>query len=236
MNRRESLKTLVLGTVAGGLAATGCKPVTAEDTAAIAEAGEKYYGRLPDEVKRDARLHEDQLFTEHELATLTVVANLIMPPCEHGGIVEAKVPEFFEFIAKDIPRFERPLRGGLAWLDHTAKARFEKPFRVLAEAEQKSILDEIAFYDPEVPAEQRSAEVNWFSLVRGLTMTGYWTSPVGIKDLGYVGNQANVWDGVPQHVLDQHGVAYEPEWIAKCVDQSRREIKAEWDENGRLLT
>jgi len=59
---------------------------------------------------------------------------------------------------------------------------------------------------------------------------------VGIKDLGYTGNAANVWDGVPQRVLDQHGVAYDPEWIAKCVDQSKRDVVAEWDEEGNLLT
>ncbi|MDF0718304.1 gluconate 2-dehydrogenase subunit 3 family protein, partial [Muricauda sp. 334s03] len=48
--------------------------------------------------------------------------------------------------------------------------------------------------------------------------------------------QPNVWDGVPDDVLEQHGVAYDEEWLAKCVDQSKRGIIAEWDENGNLLT
>ena len=47
----------------------------------------------------------------------------------------------------------------------------------------------------------------------------------------------NIQDGVrPQDVLDQHGVAYDPEWIAKCVDQSKRNVIAEWDDEGNLLT
>ncbi|NNE76845.1 MAG: gluconate 2-dehydrogenase subunit 3 family protein, partial [Pricia sp.] len=88
----------------------------------------------------------------------------------------------------------------------------------------------------DVPLRDQPLEIQFFYLMRGLTMTGYYTSKVGIADLGYKGNMPNVWDGVPQDVLDQHGVAYDPEWIAKCVDQSKRNEIAEWDENGNLLT
>jgi hypothetical protein len=59
---------------------------------------------------------------------------------------------------------------------------------------------------------------------------------MGIKDLGYKGNKPNVWDGVPQEVLDKHGVSYEKEWLAKCIDQSTRGDLAKWDEEGNLLT
>ena len=64
--------------------------------------------------------------------------------------------------------------------------------------------------------------VAFFSLMRNLTLTGYYTTEMGIKELGYAGNQPNVWDGVPQEVLDEHGLSYDPEWIARCVDQSKR--------------
>ena len=59
---------------------------------------------------------------------------------------------------------------------------------------------------------------------------------MGIKELGYVGNQPNVWDGVPQEVLDEHNLSYDPEWIARCVDQSKRMDIAQWDEEGNLIT
>ncbi|MEE1964223.1 gluconate 2-dehydrogenase subunit 3 family protein, partial [Allomuricauda taeanensis] len=65
---------------------------------------------------------------------------------------------------------------------------------------------------------------------------GFYTSKIGIEELGYKGNMPNVWDGVPDDVLEQHGVSYDPEWLAKCVDQSKRNIVAEWDENGNLIT
>ena len=109
-------------------------------------------------------------------------------------------------------------------------------FKAAKEEQQKVLLDQIAYYDPETPEHERPFEVNFFSLVRNLTLTGFYTSKAGIEELGYKGNMPNVWNGVPEEVLQQHGVAYEETWLAKCVDQSKRNIIAEWDENGNLLT
>ena len=67
-------------------------------------------------------------------------------------------------------------------------------------------------------------------------MTGYFTSEVGINELGYKGNIPNIWDGVPQDVLDQYGLEYDKDWLGKFVDQSKRNIIAEWDDEGNLLT
>ena len=37
-------------------------------------------------------------------------------------------------------------------------------------------------------------------------------------------------------VLDEMGLSYDPAWIAKCVDQEKRNETAVWDEEGNLLT
>ena len=75
-----------------------------------------------------------------------------------------------------------------------------------------------------------------YLLMRDLLVTGYFTSEVGLKDQGYMGNSPNVWDGIPQDVLVDHGMAYEEAWLAKCIDQSKRNETAVWDEDGNLLT
>ena len=106
----------------------------------------------------------------------------------------------------------------------------------LDESNQKQILDEIAYYNPEDNMNDLPEPVQWFNLVRNLTMTGYFTSEVGIKELGYKGNMPNVWDGVPQDVLDQYGLKYDEDWLEKCIDQSTRMTIAEWDDEGNLLT
>ena len=50
---------------------------------------------------------------------------------------------------------------------------------------------------------------SFFSMMRNFTATGFFTSQMGIKDLGYVGNVPNQWEGVPPDVLKQYGLAYE---------------------------
>ncbi len=238
MDRRNSLKSILLGSVAGGLAIHGCAPKEAQEEALSAGAKESgSFGRTPKEKELIDKLNKEQFFNEHELSTIAVLCNLILPPDEEfGGPIDAEVPEFIEFMAKDVPELQTDLRGGLMWLDHQSNTRFGVEFKSAPEENQKEILDQIAFYDAKIPMREHPMEVQFFALMRNLTLTGYYTSENGIADLGYVGNTPNVWDGVPEDVLEQHGVAYEPEWLAKCIDQSKRGVIAEWDENGNLLT
>ncbi|MGB5369525.1 MAG: gluconate 2-dehydrogenase subunit 3 family protein [Flavobacteriaceae bacterium] len=240
MDRRKSIQTIILGAGAGaaGLALHGCKtdgPTQAEE--AIAKSTEKYFGRTPEELERLEKLNAEQLFNAHEMDTIAALSTVILPPKEpHGGPIEAGVPEFVEFMGKDVPELQTTLLGGLMWLDHKSNTEYGTEFKSATLEQQKAILDPIAFHDLEVPLDRQALEIQFFYLMRGLTVTGYYTSKVGIEDLGYKGNQPNVWDGVPEDVLAKHGMAYDPEWITKCVDQSQRGVLAEWDENGKLLT
>ncbi len=230
---------MILGAGAGaaGLALHGCKTDGSQTEEAIAKSTEKYFGRTPEELKRLEKLNAEQLFNAHELDTIAALSTVILPPKEpHGGPIEAGVPEFVEFMGKDVPELQTTLLGGLMWLDHKSNTEYGTEFKSATLEQQKAILDPIAFHDMEVPLDQQALEIQFFYLMRGLTVTGYYTSKVGIEDLGYKGNQPNVWDGVPEDVLAKHGMAYDPEWIAKCVDQSQRGVLAEWDENGKLLT
>ena len=239
MNRREHLRTLLLGTAGTGLALTGCEAVAPGTEAEIVAEATTFYGRTPKEARRDERLRETTFFTDHERETITVLANTILPPSAHGDVVDAEVPEFIEFMAKDVEGYQVPLRGGLASLDHQARAAFAKPYKELTLAEQATLLDPIAYPDPETPRSERSAGENFFALMRGLVCTGYFTSEVGVNDLGYKGNQPNTWDGVPEEVLAKYahlGIGYDPEWLAKCIDQDTRDVVAEWDDEGNLLT
>ncbi len=241
MDRRESIKSLLLGSVAGGLVIHGCTPgmetTATESELAFSKAAALNYGRTPEEIAHIADLYAEQFFNEHEMATLAVLCDLILPAnTTHGSASSVGVPDFIDFMAKDYPDFQLPLRGGLMWLDHESNTRYQKVFKDGAADEQKAILDEIAFHDPEVSLQEQAAELQFFVLLRNLTLTGYYTTKEGIEDLGYKGNSPNVWDGVPEDVLQKHGLAYEEEWLAKCVDQSQRDVVAEWDDEGNLLT
>lgn len=240
MDRRKSIQTLLLGAGGSALMFYGCKTDGREEVieqSVPATEDTHYYGRTPEELERIEKLKAEQLFSEHELETIAVLSTVILPPKEpHGGPIEAEVPAFIEFISKDIPEFQNILLGGLMWLDHDCNTRFDKEFKAATLEEQKQVLDPIAYHNVEIPVAMQPLEIQFFYVMRNLVVTGYYTSKVGIADLGYKGNQPNVWDGVPQDVLDQHGMAYEPEWIAKCVDQEKRNEIARWDDEGNLIS
>ena len=241
MKRRDTLKTLLVGTVAGAAAAStiGCKT---EGGAEVGEANkeaakEGLYGRLPHEIERDKKLFAEIYLNEHELSTIAVLCDIILPASPTAGsATEAEVPAFIEFIVKDMPHHQLPMRGGLMWLDIESNRRFNKEFSAATNDQQIEIVEDIAYPDPDGLKPDMAPGIKFFTLMRNLTLTGYYTTRMGIDDLGYVGNFPNTWDGVPEEVLKDHDVAYDPEWIAKCVDQSKREIIAEWDDQGNLLT
>jgi hypothetical protein len=234
MNRRDSIKTLTFASIGAGLLLEGCYGISREK---IKRSLTRYeYGRTPEEKLYDDKLFAEKFFSEPELYSLDKICNLILPPNEFGSIRDAEVVQLIEFMAKDIPAYKEPLRNGLSWIDNESKKRINNLFVDCDITQQKNIFDEIAYYDPNKSITDYSEPVQWFNLVRNLTMTGYFTSEIGIKDLGYKGNIPNIWDGVPQDVLDQYGLEYDKDWIEKFVDQSKRNITAEWDDEGNLLT
>ncbi len=233
MKRRESLKSMLVGSVAGGLLVTGCAP---EESAELPkeETGLPGYGRTEQEKQHDNEVLAEIFLNEHELETIAVLCDIILPAtADFGSATDAKVPEFIEFIVKDMPYHQLPIRGGLAWLDNHSNAKFNLEFKKLSIDQQKEICDEIAF--PGKTKPEHMAGEKLFTRMRNLTLTGYYTSEIGIKDLGYKGNMPNVWDGVPAEVLAKHDVDYEKEWLAKCIDQSKRGQLAQWDEDGNLI-
>ena len=231
MDRRETLKTLLVGSFAGGLLLNGC---ATEEKAEVKPKEQEGYGRTPEEKAYDEKLFSQQLFNEHELETIAVLADLILPAtATAGSATEAEVPAFIEFIAKDMPYHQLPLRGGIMWLDNRSVKLYQQEFRACGDSQQKALLDEIAY--PEKASPEVAQGVRFFNLMRNLTLTGYYTTKMGIEDLGYKGNIPNAWDGVPQEVLAEHGMSYEKEWLAKCVNQENRTSIAQWDDEGNLL-
>lgn len=236
MKRRDTLKTLLVGGVAGATMATGCK-TESKKTDNLQSKIDYDYGRTPSEKEHDLKVKSEQFFTQHELETIAVLCDIILPASETAGsATDAEVPEFIEFIVKDLPYQQLPLRGGLMWLDGESNRRFNKVFNDCGDTEQIAIIDDIAFPDPDDKKPNMGPGIKFFSDLRNLTLTGYYTTKIGFDDLGYVGNRPNLWDGVPADVLKDHDVEYDPEWLAKCIDHDTREAIAEWDEEGNLLT
>ncbi len=234
MDRRESLKSMLITSIAGGIGFQACAPEEAEKVQQLTtKVG--IYGRTEAEKVLDQKLMAMDYFTEHELKTIAVLCDIILPDFDNkGGAAEADVAQFIEFIVKDMPRYQVPLRGGIMWLDSVCNREFGKVFVDCSDDQQIRIVDRIAYPDKAARGDQQG--VIFFSRMRDLTLTGYYTTQIGIQDLGYKGNTPNIWDGVPDDVLKDHGLEYPEEWLPQFVDQSKRDIKAEWDEEGNLIT
>ena len=217
MDRRKSLKLIATGAVAVPAVIAGCTP-TDKKAAEPAKADTSFaLDRNPDELKYEKELlAKENFFTPHEMATITILADIIIPRDEvSGSASDAKVPEFIEFIVKDMPTHQVPMKGGLRWLDMHCLKLHDKAFKDCTEAQRIAVVDQVAY--PKKATADVKPGVAFFTLMRNLTATGFYTSQIGVKDIGYVGNQPNQWNGVPDDVLKQYNVSYTEKELNECV-------------------
>jgi len=216
MDRRDLLKALSISPLTAGLFLTGIDTAEAKEQEQLLNESfqndEKKYdflnGRTPEEQQRDADLMKQKFFNDHEMKTITQLVDIIIPKDERSGSAsEAGVPSFIEFIVKDMPNNQTPMRGGLNWLDMQCLKMFNKKFVDCTKEQQIQLIDKIAY--PAKAEGNMKPGVAFFSLIRNLTASGYFSSEMGIKYLDYKGNTPNNWDGVPQEVLDKFGLAYD---------------------------
>jgi hypothetical protein len=133
------------------------------------------------------------------------LADMIIPKDERSGsATDAKVPEFIEFIVKDEPQHQLPMRGGLRWLDVQCLTKYNNDFKSCTPAQQTEMVTAIAY--PGLATPEMQPGVTFFNKMRDLTTIGFFTSKMGIEDLGYKGNTPNEWKGVPPDVLKQYGL------------------------------
>lgn len=199
ISRRSALKLFTSAPAAAALVWT---PVEAARAAERAQQSRRTTAR------RGTRF-KPTFFTPHEYATVAVLVDLIIPRDDRSGSAsEAGVPEFMDFMMIDQPGRQTSMRGGLALIDRIGEQRFGKRFVDCADGQRRGILDDIA-YPSKAPASLSQA-VAFFRSFRDLTASGFWTTKMGIDDLGYEGNVfVTEWNGCPQPALDKLGVKYE---------------------------
>jgi hypothetical protein len=215
MDRRKSLKLIATGALAVPAVIAGCSP--GEKKTDKVPKTEFNLDRNPDELKYEKELlAQEDFFTTHEMATITLLSDIIIPKdAVSGSASEAGVPAFIAFIVKDMPAHQIPMKGGLRWLDMQTLKRHEKAFKDCTTEQQIALVDEIAYPNKAKPGMK--AGVAFFSLMRNLTATGFYTSKIGVDDIGYAGNKPNQWNGVPADVLQQYKLAYSEKELKECV-------------------
>jgi gluconate 2-dehydrogenase gamma chain len=226
MDRRKSIKALLVGTVSAGVLVEACnteeKKAPAQGAQASAENAAPAGGinRMKEEAEWEKEVRSKTFFTAEEMATITILGDIILPKDEiSGSASDAGVPAFMEFIVKDMPDHQIPMRGGLRWLDMQCLKKHDKGFKDCAPAQQMELIDAIAWPDKAKP--EMAQGVAFFNLMRNLTASGFYTSEIGVKDIGYIGNIPNQWNGVPADVLQRYGLSYSEKELKECYDPTR---------------
>jgi len=130
-----------------------------------------------------------RFFTSHQYKTLQALCQAIIPPDDRSaGAIEAGVPEFIDLLTSENKDYQLQLGGGLMWLDATCADLYGKNYLDCTAAEQKQILDLLAYRENVRKNSGLSQGIRFFALLRDLTTDGFYTSEIGIKDLHYLGN------------------------------------------------
>ena len=212
LDRREALRNIA----AGALAVGTVESLAAQHVHDTAQA-EKSKGP-----------YKPKEFTAAEFKTLGRLAQIIVPADDvSASALEAGAPEFIDLLSSQNEKLAEIFHGGLAWLDAEMNRRYEKSFVNASPKQQTDMLDVLVAADnaerkrlDEEAGYRKSGRYNdftgytvkragtlgpgvrFFDWCRRLTVDAFYTSPIGIKDIGFVGNGAYAKYETPQAAID----------------------------------
>jgi Gluconate 2-dehydrogenase subunit 3 len=193
--RREMLQALIASVGAGAAV-----PVVASDHPLHKHAADGAAVQQAD-AKAKAGAYKPEFLDQHQFETLASLAERIVP-----GASKAKVSEFVDqLLAVDSPEDQRSFLSALGVIEGQAIARAGRPWKQLTEADQLAILKEAS-----TTASGRAPERAWskgepidrprdpapvtltlrdhFDLLKGWIAGAYYSSEIGMRELGWTGN------------------------------------------------
>ena len=208
LSRREAIQWVLAASASVALLH---QPAFAADTDAAPATG-KPYGTDPllNHSYKPGELWPLTLSADQR-RTVAVLCDLIIPADDRSPSASAVgVPDFIdEWISAPYPLQQADravVLDGLKWLDGESQKRFTKAFADLTSEQQTQIADDLAWLPKAKPEHQAGAK--FFAVFRNLTSSGFYTTPAGMKDLGFMGNVAlTKFPDAPKEVLAKLGLA-----------------------------
>jgi len=185
ISRRDVLQRLALAIAAAGtIDALDAREAHAAVRQAAAATGGKYAPKA---------------LSAHEFATLERLTDLIIPADDKPGALQADVAPWIDMLLNVNGDLKAKYTTGLAWLDTAVTADGPKDFVGATPAPQAALLDVIAYKKHRTP--ENGGGIDFFVLARRMTCDGFYTSPVGMRDV-YMGNTPQAAFVVPQAAID----------------------------------
>jgi|SRR5947209_15978904 len=185
LSRRDVLRGIALSATLGNVSA---------------EAAQHVHGMAAAE-KASTGAYKPKAFTSHEFLTLQKLAGYIVPADEKSPSgVDAGCADFIDLLASQNPELANIYTGGIFWLDGEMQRRYGASFVNSKPADQTAMLNLIAYRKNQSP--ELGPGISFFDWARKMVVDAFYTSPTGIKDLGYVGNTAVSKFEIPQNAID----------------------------------
>jgi hypothetical protein len=217
MDRRLAIKWM-LAAGAGALLADPLSLSAASDTPTETPTWPPGgYGADPNLVKPyKAGDYWPLTFTEAQRREAAALCDIIIPA--EGAAPSASsvgVADFIdEWVSAPYPTSiadRKLIMDGLSWLEAESVRRFGTGFAVSTDAQRLSLCEDMSQEAPADPGLLAGSK--FFKRFRNLTATGFFTTPVGMKDLGYVGNLPSAtFDGPPADLVAKLGLTDEVKW------------------------
>jgi gluconate 2-dehydrogenase gamma chain len=180
ITRRDVLKSLAVAVPTGSV--LGLIPLQAAQHAHKAVKQEKSQAATG--------TYTPKFFNARQYETLRALCQTVIPAdSDCGGAVEAGAPEFIDLLTSENEEYQARLGGGLIWLDAMCHSKFGNVYLQCRPPQQKEILDLIAYRSNAETDPRLHTGIEFFSFLRKLTADGFFTSEIGIKYLGYIGNE-----------------------------------------------
>lgn len=203
LSRRAALKVL-------GVAPLGAVALTQQPTP---QQQPREGHQQPNQPTRDTKqvvsTPKRRFFTAKEMRTVRVLADDIIPrDAKSGSATDAGVPDFIDFnlsVEETTNDTRIAFRGGLQWINKESRKRFGTDYASATSAQRHQILDDISW--PNQPKPEFSHGMSFFVRFRDMVAAGFFSSPLGYKDLQYIGHTfVPVWNGCPPEALRKLGV------------------------------
>jgi gluconate 2-dehydrogenase gamma chain len=186
VSRRQALRSIAASVTLGGMSI---------------EAAQHVHQHAAEAKKKAAGVYKPKLLNAHEFQTVARLSEIIIPADEvSGSAVDAGAPEFIDIIANHNSEIATIMLGGLSWLDRQMERKHNVSFVAATPEQQTAMLDIIAYRKN--AAGGNATGVRFFDWMRRLTADAFYTSPIGVKDVGYMGNKGMTVFQVPASAID----------------------------------
>jgi hypothetical protein len=170
------------------------------------------YGTDPDLLEAYERgafwpltLGPDERRLAASLSDLIIPADGHSPAASSVGVVDF-IDEWVSAPYREQRADREIVLAGFAWIEAEARRRFGMSFAGLGESQQRGICDPIRDAERARGGEREAALC--FARYRDLTAAGFYTTPAGREDVGYIGNRPRKhFTGPPLELLKRLGLA-----------------------------